>query len=162
MKVITVRPPWAHAIIHGGKDVENRSWSTKYRGSLAIHAGLTVHKNVTSPAGVLLERGALGAIIGTVELVDVVEDSSSKWANHPELARYHWVLANPRPVEPIPHSGRLGLSHLNDDVASQVFIGLAINVLVNSGHYTPEEARRSAERAVRAFGLVEPKREGTD
>jgi ASCH domain len=37
--VLTVRQPWAWAIIHGGKDVENRSWRTKYRGPLLIHAG---------------------------------------------------------------------------------------------------------------------------
>lgn len=42
MKVITVRQPWAWAIIHGGKDVENRSRNIvgDYRGGVAIHAGL--------------------------------------------------------------------------------------------------------------------------
>ena len=39
MKVLSVRQPWAWAIIHGGKDVENRNWDTKFRGRLAIHAG---------------------------------------------------------------------------------------------------------------------------
>ena len=31
--------PWAWAIAVAGKDVENRGWSTTYRGLLAIHAG---------------------------------------------------------------------------------------------------------------------------
>jgi hypothetical protein len=39
MKAITVKQPWAWAIAHGGKDVENRTWGTGYRGPLAIHAG---------------------------------------------------------------------------------------------------------------------------
>ena len=43
MKVITIRQPWAFAIIRLGKDVENRSWATSYVGPILIHAakGLT-------------------------------------------------------------------------------------------------------------------------
>ena len=37
--VLTVRQPWAWAIIQVGKDVENRSWPTKHRGPLLIHVG---------------------------------------------------------------------------------------------------------------------------
>jgi hypothetical protein len=41
MRVLTVKQPWAWAIIHGGKDVENRVRSLgPYRGDVAIHAGL--------------------------------------------------------------------------------------------------------------------------
>lgn len=39
MKALTVQQPWAWAIIHGGKSVENRTQLWKYRGPLAIHAG---------------------------------------------------------------------------------------------------------------------------
>ena len=39
MKAITVKQPWAWAIAHGQKDIENRTWGTGYRGPLAIHAG---------------------------------------------------------------------------------------------------------------------------
>lgn len=39
MKALTVLQPWAWAITHGGKDIENRTWGTGYRGPLAIHAG---------------------------------------------------------------------------------------------------------------------------
>ncbi|NQX36268.1 hypothetical protein HQQ85_15870 [Herbiconiux sp. VKM Ac-2851] len=44
MRVLTVRQPWAWAIIHGGKDVENRvrNIAGDYRGPVAIHAGLAV------------------------------------------------------------------------------------------------------------------------
>jgi len=38
MKALSLRPAWAWAVIHAGKDVENRAWYTQYRGSLAIHA----------------------------------------------------------------------------------------------------------------------------
>lgn len=39
MKALSVRQPYAWAIAHGRKDIENRSWATCYRGPLAIHAG---------------------------------------------------------------------------------------------------------------------------
>ena len=38
MKALTIKQPWAYLIIHGGKDIENRTWRTKYRGRILIHA----------------------------------------------------------------------------------------------------------------------------
>ena len=40
---ISVRQPWAWAIVHGGKDIENRDWKAsnpglRFRGAVAIHA----------------------------------------------------------------------------------------------------------------------------
>lgn len=39
MKCITLTQPWATLVAIGAKQVETRSWSTSYRGPLAIHAG---------------------------------------------------------------------------------------------------------------------------
>ena len=41
MKALSIKQPWAWAIIHAGKNVENRTWATSYRGPLLIHAGKT-------------------------------------------------------------------------------------------------------------------------
>ena len=38
-RALTIRQPWAFAVVHGGKRIENRSKPTRYRGPLAIHAG---------------------------------------------------------------------------------------------------------------------------
>lgn len=38
MKIITLWQPWASLIAFGLKEYETRSWKTKYRGKLAIHA----------------------------------------------------------------------------------------------------------------------------
>jgi hypothetical protein len=38
MKVISIRQPWASLIVIGAKDVENRTWPTRYRGPVLIHA----------------------------------------------------------------------------------------------------------------------------
>jgi hypothetical protein len=125
MKVITVRQPWAHAIIHGGKDVENRSWGTLHRGPVAIHAGMAVDSSpkalqVPSPPMTLIPRGA---IIGVVDLVDVVTDSTSKWVDL-EAGEFQWVLENPRSIEPITHTGALGLRTLPEDVEMSILFAL--------------------------------------
>lgn len=39
MKAITLTQPWATLVAIGAKRIETRSWSTNYRGPLAIHAG---------------------------------------------------------------------------------------------------------------------------
>jgi|ERR1700687_42153 len=40
MKMISIRQPWASLIVSGAKDVENRTWPTRYRGTVLIHASL--------------------------------------------------------------------------------------------------------------------------
>ena len=39
VKALSIRQPWAWLVVHGYKDVENRSWSTGFRGRVLIHAG---------------------------------------------------------------------------------------------------------------------------
>ena len=90
MKCLTICQPWASAIMEGIKDVENRSWSTKHRGPLAIHAGLSTKwirsLEVEHGAGVCDEEamGALrrmgefellprGVLLGWVEMLNCVE-----------------------------------------------------------------------------------------
>jgi hypothetical protein len=97
MRIITIRQPYAWAVIHGGKDVENRSRNIAggYRGPVAIHAGLrfdeaaedgspilstalNAHLDDTDPNCDTLPhqwpwRADIGVIIGVVDLVDVHE-----------------------------------------------------------------------------------------
>lgn len=83
VKAISVRQPWAWAIVHGGKDVENRIWRPNYRGPLLIHASsnmtrLDYEVGATfcrREAGLLVpEPGELerGGIVGAARAVDVV------------------------------------------------------------------------------------------
>lgn len=39
MKAITIKQPWATLIAKGYKEYEFRTWKTKYRGDILIHAG---------------------------------------------------------------------------------------------------------------------------
>ena len=119
MKAITVKQPWASAIIWGGKDVENRTWSTKYRGPLAIHAGsgsftdfdpykwirLTVGPSVLGE--IRQYHRVRGSVLGVVDLIGCVREYDSPWAMP---GCWHWVLAYPRAfVSPLPMRGKLGL-----------------------------------------------------
>jgi hypothetical protein len=114
MKCLTVRQPWASLIMAGIKTVENRSWNTSYRGTLVIHAGRGIDKPAMREHGHLLDEYPSGTILGTVELVDCIRDSTSPWA---EDDQWHWILADVKPwAEPVAATGRLGL--WNCDIAA--------------------------------------------
>ena len=110
MKVIVIRQPWAWLIVNGFKDIENRSWSTHYRGPLLIQAA------VRRPAPEDLEYARqrrvklpqefdLGGIVGCVQLEDCVHRSRSKWFEGP----VGWVLSKPKTLPFVPLMGQLGL-----------------------------------------------------
>jgi hypothetical protein len=42
MKALTLWQPWASLVIFGAKKVETRTWKTKYRGPIAIHAAVSI------------------------------------------------------------------------------------------------------------------------
>lgn len=83
MRILTVRQPWAWAIIHGGKDVENRSRNIAgtYHGPVAIHAALAddlgawqalCKTSLAAWSRAMNARESLlsGVILGVVDLVD--------------------------------------------------------------------------------------------
>lgn len=121
MLCLSVRQPWAWAIIHGGKDVENRDWPTKVRGRVLIHAGKGIGLDeyslaaavVAGRTGVTVPPRAeltLGAILGSVEIVDCVESSDSPWF----FGDYGFVLRDPRPLAtPLPWRGSLGFFNVD-------------------------------------------------
>lgn len=136
-----MRQPWAWAIIHGGKDVENRfrNIAGDYRGPVAIHGGLSYDEDAVVWAGGQpfavdddgSHREPRGAIIGVVDLVGVHKDlvggrpeaHCSPWA---EDGVHHLVLANPRPLaDPIPFRGALGLRRLDDATTARVLEAIA-------------------------------------
>lgn len=137
LRILTVRQPWAWAIIHGGKDVENRprNIAGSYRGPVAIHAGMRDDSAGWARISTIgAEDYPRGEIIGVVDLVGVheggvsgcfpdVDDPTrlmwcSEWA---DPVAQHLVLANPRPLtEPIPFKGALGLRRLDDDTTARI------------------------------------------
>ena len=106
MKAITIKQPGASLIAAGLKDIENRSWKTNYRGRVLIHAAAAPVKEGLAALNnkqlfelmnrenweTEFENLPNGAIVGSVEIVDCVQNHPSKWAQE---GFWHWVLANP-------------------------------------------------------------------
>jgi len=123
MKVLTVRQPWASAIMAGQKDIENRPWvpgrRLEWGERIAIHAAVAADLN--APAH-LLDGDHLrdrGVVLGTVQFMSahpIHSDEcrwrdcySNPWAMWSD-GLYHWKLRNPQLlVTPIPARGQLGL-----------------------------------------------------
>lgn len=113
MKALSIRQPWAWLIVNDYKNIENRSWPTKYRGTFLIHASLKFDFE-----GLRYIRGRFpgafkrlptiytyGAIVGAASLVDCVTEHRSRWFAG---ENYGFVLANAHTIESIPFKGKLG------------------------------------------------------
>jgi hypothetical protein len=131
MKVLSIRQPWANLIVHGFKNVENRTWQTDYRGPVLIHAGLQfdhdavawIHGNTeyyfeTDDSKVIenaiRQTGAFGGIIGRVFLKDITTDSKSQWA---QPGVYHWHFANAQSLPFVQLKGQQKLFNLPKGMA---------------------------------------------
>jgi hypothetical protein len=99
--------------VAGIKDIENRSWSTAYRGKVLIHASKKIDKKAMElvtkmglgPNFIKTMEQYTGGIIGEVEIVDCVKKSDSQWFEGP----FGFVLKNAKPMEFLPLLGKLGL-----------------------------------------------------
>lgn len=118
MLALTLRQPWASAITELGKDVENRKWTTPYRGVLAIHAGKSIDPDGHAVGDALRASVPRGCVVAVARLSDVVRDSTSEWA---WKDCYHWVLSDVCPLAvPVPCIGRQSLFKLPEDVERDV------------------------------------------
>lgn len=135
MRILTLWQPWATLIALGVKIHETRSWSTKYRGPVAIHAAkrpIDIYGRelirTLSEMGVDVpdaDSMPLGEIVAVVYLEDVLLTQHSR----PSLAdgfcgdfsrgRFAWHLDDIRQCN-LPYKGRQGLRDLPDDVATKL------------------------------------------
>lgn len=120
MRALSIRQPWAWAILHAGKDIENRPRRTHLRGRILIHAsaGMTrdeyddalstisfAHPNPKSLLMPDLAGMLRGGIVGSVEIVDCFDATpGSPWFFGP----FGYRLRNPRPLPFWPCKGQLG------------------------------------------------------
>jgi len=120
MKVLSIRQPWASIIINGYKSYEFRSWKTKFRGRVLIHASKDVETEYLGRFESLGLEYPTSAIIGSVEVTDcvlVTETFEEKLIAENELvygatrgrAGYGFQVENPVKFEEIiPTNGELG------------------------------------------------------
>lgn len=132
MKALTITQPWSHGIIHLGKDIENRDWQTKVRGTVAIHAGmrnepeefktffdlwLSLEGKSFLDIPIIKESLVFGAIIGLVEIADCVSAHPSPWF----YGKWGFVLENPRALKtPIPCKGKLNFWTVPEEIEKQI------------------------------------------
>lgn len=130
MKALSIRQPWAFAILHGRKDIENRDWRHSFRGLALIHTGQTMDRNDVEGFretiednpdlggdwlnGQTLRDLRRGGIVGAVEIVDCVSESRSPWFFGP----FGFVLANARPLPFMPCRGALGFFDVPAEIAA--------------------------------------------
>lgn len=83
MKALTLHQPWATLVAEGLKIYETRSWTTNYRGPIAIHAGKHVDLDACEQSDLIrctlyqlgIDNALLlprGEVIAVGELVDVI------------------------------------------------------------------------------------------
>jgi len=115
---LSIRQPWAWAILHAGKDIENRTWGTGYRGPLLIHAGKTVDdlaawdwiEDISGMRPPVPQEIRRGGIVGMVEMVGCITEHPSAWFEGP----VGFVLRNPRRLLFVPCRGQLGIFRVQE------------------------------------------------
>ncbi len=119
---LSIRQPWAWLVVNGFKDVENRSWPTKFRGRVWVHAPKNMSRDeywacesfVRASQGIDLRLPTYedlcrqcGGIVGEVDITGCVGPgsySTSPWFVGP----FGFTLANAKAVTLRPCRGALG------------------------------------------------------
>jgi len=123
MIALSIRQPWAWLIVHGFKDIENRSWSTGFHGDFLVHAGKGMTRDeyeeaqecaldilgddFSFPTFDDLDRGG---IVGAAKIVGCVRDSKSPWF----FGDYGFLLQNAIKFPFAPCRGQLGFFEIAD------------------------------------------------
>lgn len=159
IRCISLWQPWASLMACGAKYFETRSWDTKIRGTIYIHAAKTLRGIELVKTGSVLDRVAmeavlgpvaewskklpLGAIVGRGELVDtmpacVALEMDPGQAPFGDFWAGRWVHVydSLRALVPVPTVGRQGLwtSPVDDDVTFQPMPVAAVERRVVWGH----------------------------
>lgn len=121
MKALSMQMPWAWFVIHGHKQIENRTWGTGVRGRIYVHCGAKWDKQgdifIRQNNMATLEqldaieeikkrwgKDSPPGLYGEVDILDTVIFSWDPWFFGP----YGFVLANAQAYNhPIPCKGRL-------------------------------------------------------
>lgn len=128
MKVISIKQPFASLISEGIKEYEFRTWRTKYRGEILIHASKTIDKkalekfkkyNLDCPTGCIIARVNITDCIKVDDAFREVLKSKNELVysgvlNDSEFDGYGFKLENVEKIEPIYINGQLGIWNYND------------------------------------------------
>lgn len=116
MKALSIQQPWSWLIVHGHKSIENRSWSSTYRGPLLIHAGKRLDTEGLAwvrrhfPRLELPRTYDFGGIVGSVHMIGCVSTDASPWFFGP----FGFVFTTPTPLPFRALRGQLGFFEVPD------------------------------------------------
>lgn len=126
MKVLTIRQPWATLIMQQDKRFEFRSWKTRYRGDILIHAGKGIDKEAMKRLAKYIPKDMpTGKILGKATLVDCIqmssefkkkllEENKDIYTDSSFKENYGWQFENIEVFEkPIETKGKLSLWEYN-------------------------------------------------
>lgn len=123
MKVITIKQPFATLIAEGLKEYEFRTWKTKYRGDILIHAGKGIdkkamkryeHLNLEYPTGCIIAKVTISdCIFIDSNMKNILKEKNSLVyygiINDDNWNGYGFKLENVKKIKPIPTTGKLSL-----------------------------------------------------
>lgn len=131
-RVLTLRQPWAWLVAEGYKHIENRKWSTKFRGDFLIHAAsdmtnsewrlvsdFAADRGVIVPKRDELHFGVLLAVATLVDVLmpDVDVNGSETW-HLP--GQYGFVLEGIAPLaRRVPCKGHLNFWRFKYEAPSE-------------------------------------------
>jgi ASCH domain len=112
MKALSIKQPWAWLIVNGYKDIENRTWATRFTGEVLIHTGkkmdeLSAYEKQAIENHIgrsLPTEFELGGIVGKVRIKTCINWSSSFWFT----GSYGFVLEDAKQLPFKPCKGQLG------------------------------------------------------
>lgn len=131
LKVITLRQPWATLVAEGIKKYEFRSWKTKYRGKILIHAGTGIDKEDMKKYDNMNLEFLSGRIVAIAEIEDCLEldeqlnkkiiaENNIAYGNKIRTG-YAWKLKNIKKIDYHREiNGKLGLWNINDETLNSI------------------------------------------
>lgn len=130
MKALSLLQPWATLVVIGVKTIETRSWGTKYRGPILIHASQGkagsifaseppfkkyIHEFKKLPFGSIIGQATITNVIRVedlgmnVELINRLTMEEKAFGDYSE-GRYAWILEDAVQFDnPIPARGTLSI-----------------------------------------------------
>lgn len=130
MRALSIQQPWAWLIVNGYKDVENRTWSSGYRGPVLIHAGRRPAPDFSRACEVAKYLCGVrppaelqyGGIVGIATITDCVTSDTSPWFGGP----YGFRLRDARPLPFVACKGALGFFEVAPAVSAALQLQGAI------------------------------------
>lgn len=141
---LSIRQPWLWAIVHAGKRCENRTWSTKYRGPVFLHAAKGMKREEyqsfaywwqhefpgrrplqTYPALPAMDQLERGGILARANIIDCIRSQHAMpfgitRAQADSFIVPWWqgpvgiILSEVKPVPFVPCQGKLGLFEIEE------------------------------------------------